>query len=157
WPDPTLVCPELGRRPTSAEHFTIYALRLKALGCAIHACGSRVRHALRDWQPPLGVDPDSEDGRAARFAHYILRRAAEPACVAAALENDLRRTCTEVNAPLLKTLFVPCGWLGQLYPVIRRAIFKQPRCAAPPPRSDVEALLRDGVGPSDPIKVMRQE
>jgi hypothetical protein len=121
-------CPELGRRPTQDEHFTVWAGRLKSWGCAVNGCGARARNALHDWRPPEGLAP--EQLRRANFARAIALRAAAPVCTAADIENDLRRTCTEENAELLSTLFLPSEWLGRIHNAIVEAVVRKPGAAS---------------------------
>ncbi len=142
-------CPELGRRPTEDEHFTIWAGRLKRWGDAVRACGCRARNALRNWQPPTHIPKDSDEWRRAGLARYIALRAADPSCSAADLEMVLRRACTEESAPLLATLYLPSGWLSRIHRDIERAVrspVRRREPAAPPPSdpcSVIDSLLTE--------------
>ena len=106
---------ELGRNLTHDGHFAAWAAAPKRWENAVRVCGCRVRNALRNWQPPQGL----EDGqlREVAFALYIAHRAADPSCSAADLESDLRRTCTPTNAEMLATLLTAplfCGKMGHI-------------------------------------------
>jgi hypothetical protein len=133
---PKMYCRELQRRLTADEHFAAWAGQLKRWGDAVRACGCRARNALHGWRPPEGTSPDSEEGRAAAFTRYIARRAADPRCTAADLENDLRRTRTKENANLLSNLYIHSGWLGRIQEHIETAVQKLP---TNPPASESTA------------------
>ncbi len=127
WRYPQMYCPKLGRRLRHDELFAAWAERLKSWGNAVRACGPVALNALHAGRVPEGVARGSERERAATFARCIAVRAADPDCPAAAIESDLRRTCTEENANLLSELYLPSGWLRRIHDAIVRAAVGFPR------------------------------